>query len=90
MFNLDGLKQITETVSLNYLAYRVPLDSLQCLNEPIDLYSINAKDAPSDGLGKSNGEVKDATGAVFQLLPNRPVVKVADSLLQYIESINNK
>jgi len=62
MFNLDGFKQITEAVALNYLASRVPLDSLQCLNEPIDLYSINAKDAPSDGLGKSKGEVKDATG----------------------------
>lgn len=33
---------------------------------------------------------QDATGAVYQLLPNRPVVKVADSLLQYIESINKK
>lgn len=43
MFNLDGLKQITEAVALNYLASHIPLDSLQCLNEPIDLYSINAK-----------------------------------------------
>lgn len=33
---------------------------------------------------------QDATGAVYQLLPNRPIVKVADNLLQYIESINNK
>lgn len=33
---------------------------------------------------------QDATGAVYQLLPNRPIVKVADSLLQYIESINKK
>lgn len=33
---------------------------------------------------------QDATGAVFQLLPNKSVVKVADSLLQYIDSINNK
>lgn len=33
---------------------------------------------------------QDDTGAVYQLLPNRPVVKVADSLLQYIESINKK
>lgn len=31
---------------------------------------------------------QDATGAVFQLLPNRPVVKVAESLLQYIKSTN--
>lgn len=38
MFNLDGLKQITEAVALNYLASHIPLDSLQCLNEPIDLY----------------------------------------------------
>lgn len=43
MFNLDGLKQITEAVALNYLASRVPLDSLQSLNEPIDLYSENNK-----------------------------------------------
>lgn len=33
---------------------------------------------------------QDATGTVYQLLPNRPIVKVADSLLQYIESINKK
>lgn len=33
---------------------------------------------------------QDVTGAVYQLLPNRPIVKVADNLLQYIESINNK
>lgn len=33
---------------------------------------------------------QDATGAVYQILPNRPIVKVADSLLQYIESINKK
>lgn len=33
---------------------------------------------------------QDSTGAVYQLLPNRPIVKVADSLLQYIESINKK
>ena len=33
---------------------------------------------------------QDDTGTVYQLLPNRPVVKVADSLLQYIESINKK
>lgn len=33
---------------------------------------------------------QDATGAIYQLLPNRPIVKVADSLLQYIESINKK
>lgn len=33
---------------------------------------------------------QDATGAVFLLLPNRPIIKVADSLLQYIESINKK
>ena len=33
---------------------------------------------------------QDATGAVFQLLPNRPIAKVADNLLQYIESINKK
>lgn len=33
---------------------------------------------------------QDATGIVYQLLPNRPIVKVADSLLQYIESINKK
>lgn len=33
---------------------------------------------------------QDATGAVFLLLPNRPIVKVADSLMQYIESINKK
>jgi hypothetical protein len=33
---------------------------------------------------------QDATGAVFQLLPNRPITKVADNLLQYIESINKK
>lgn len=33
---------------------------------------------------------QDDTGAVYQLLPNRPIIKVADSLLQYIESINKK
>lgn len=33
---------------------------------------------------------QDAIGAVYQLLPNRPIVKVADSLLQYIELINKK
>lgn len=70
MFNLDGLKQITEAVALNYLASRVPLDSLQSLNEPIDLYSINAKDAPSDGLGKSKGEVKKETGWPDSILDN--------------------
>ena len=70
MFNLDGLKQITEAVALNYLASRVPLDSLQNLNEPIDLYSINAKDAPSDGLGKSKDEVKKETGWSDSILDN--------------------
>ena len=70
MFNLDGLKQITEAVALNYLASRVPLDSLQSLNEPIDLYSIHAKDAPSDGLGKSKGEVKKESGWPDSILDN--------------------
>ena len=70
MFNLDGLKQITEAVALNYLASHIPLDSVQCLNEPIDLYSINAKDAPSDGLGKAKSEIKDATGWPDSILDN--------------------
>lgn len=70
MFNLDGLKQITEAVALNYLASRVPLDSLQSLNEPIDLYSINAKDAPSDGLGKAKDEIKKETGWPDSILDN--------------------
>lgn len=70
MFNLDGLKQITEAVALNYLASRVPLDSLQSLNEPIDLYSINAKDAPSDGIGKAKDEIKKETGWPDSILDN--------------------
>lgn len=32
---------------------------------------------------------QDNTGAIYQLLPNSPIIKVADSLLNYIKSINN-
>ena len=93
MFNLDGLKQITEAVALNYLASRIPLDSLQCLNEPIDLYSIYAKDAPSDGLGKSKDEVKEATGWPDSILDN---VRSEDEVQIYkdanltVESVGGK
>ena len=93
MFNLDGLKQITEAVALNYLASQIPLDSLQCLNEPIDLYSINAKEAPSDGLGKAKSEVKDATGWPDSILDN---VRSEDEVQIYkdanlaVESVDGK
>lgn len=93
MFNLDGLKQITEAVALNYLASQIPLDSLQYLNEPIDLYSINAKEAPSDGLGKAKSEVKDATGWPDSILDN---VRSEDEVQIYkdanlaVESVDGK
>ena len=93
MFNLDGLKQITEGVALNYLASQIPLDSLQCLNEPIDLYGINAKEAPSDGLGKAKSEVKDATGWPDSILDN---VRSEDEVQIYkdanlaVESVDGK
>jgi len=31
---------------------------------------------------------QDNTGAIYQLLPNRPALKIADNLEQYIKSIN--
>lgn len=70
MFNPDGLKQITETVALNYLASKIPLDSLQSLNEPIEMYNINAKDAPPEGLGKAKSEIQKDTGWPDSILDN--------------------
>ena len=70
MFHIDGLKQITEKVALNYLSSKIPLESLQALNEPIELCSINAKDAPLDGLGESKDEVKRETGWPDSILDN--------------------
>lgn len=70
MFNLDGLKQITETVALNYLASKIPLDSLQILNQPIEMCSINTKDAPQNGLGEAKNEVKKETGWPDSILDN--------------------
>lgn len=93
MFNLDGLKQITETVALNYLSSKIPLESLQALNEPIELCSINAKDAPLNGLGDAKDEVKKETGWPDSILDN---VRSEDEVQIYkdanlaVESVDGK
>lgn len=76
---LSGLsnKRLTSVVVLTQ-------DERKMLSIPPKHYVI--ENVGIDGLIYS----QDATGAVYQLLPNRPIVKVADSLLQYIESINKK
>lgn len=76
---LSGLsnKRLTSVVVLTQ-------DERKMLSIPLKHYVI--ENVGIDGLIYS----QDATGAVYQLLPNRPIVKVADSLLQYIESINKK
>ena len=76
---LSGLsnKRLTSVVVLTQ-------DERKMLSIPPKHYVI--ENVGIDGLIYS----QDATGAVYQLLPNRPIVTVADSLLQYIESINKK
>lgn len=76
---LSGLsnKRLTSVVVLTQ-------DERKMLSIPPKHYVI--ENVGIDGLIYS----QDATGTVYQLLPNRPIVKVADSLLQYIESINKK
>lgn len=76
---LSGLsnKRLTSVVVLTQ-------DERKMLSIPPKHYVI--ENVGIDGLIYS----QDATGAVYQLLPNRPIVKVANSLLQYIESINKK
>lgn len=76
---LSGLsnKRLTSVVVLTQ-------DERKMLSIPPKHYVI--ENVGIDGLIYS----QDATGAVYQLFPNRPIVKVADSLLQYIESINKK
>lgn len=76
---LSGLsnKRLTSVVVLTQ-------DERKMLSIPPKHYVI--ENVGIDGLIYS----QDATGAIYQLLPNRPIVKVADSLLQYIESINKK
>lgn len=76
---LSGLsnKRLTSVVVLTQ-------DERKIFSIPLKHYVI--ENVGIDGLIYS----QDATGAVYQLLPNRPIVKVADSLLQYIESINKK
>lgn len=76
---LSGLsnKKLTSVVVLTQ-------DERKMLSIPPKHYVI--ENVGIDGLIYS----QDATGAVYQLLPNSHIVKVADSLLQYIESINKK
>ena len=76
---LSGLsnKRLTSVVVLTQ-------DERKMLSIPPKHYVI--ENVGIDGLIYS----QDATGTVYQLLPNRPIVKAADSLLQYIESINKK
>lgn len=59
----EGLQNITELTALDILSKKMPLDSLDKLNEPIDMYCLYAKDAPADGLDKQQSEeLKKKTG----------------------------
>lgn len=93
MFNLDGLKRNIEIAALDYLSDKIPLDLLSILNEPIDLYNINAKDAPLNGLGESKDNLKEETGWPDSILDN---IRTEDEAQIYkdanlkVESVDGK
>lgn len=59
----EGLQNIVELSALEILSQKMPIDSLANLDEPIDMFCIYAKDAPTDGLDKKQtDDLKEKTG----------------------------
>ena len=60
---LEGINEIGQATALEILSKKIPIDSFDSLNEPIDMCGVYAKDAPKDGLEKASKlELKEEMG----------------------------
>jgi len=67
----NSFEGITQLTSLEILSKKMPVESLSQLNEPIDMYCLYAKEAPSEGLNnKQKSDLKEKTGWSDSVIDN--------------------
>jgi len=90
----EGLQNLTELTALDILSKKMPLDSLDKLNEPIDMYCLYAKDAPADGLDKQQSEeLKKKTGwpdSIIDEIRSEDEAQIYQDANLKVESIEGK
>lgn len=93
MTGFEGLNNLANICALEILSSKIPIESFTSLNEPIDMFCINAKDAPQEKLGERKSSLMKETGwpdSIINECRTEDEVKIYRDANLEVETVNEK